>query len=206
MVNRDQRPYRMSFGLGGLFINESVDVARLHAPGSSWDETIVLAMDKGTTSLPKSASQRRTLREIIHRLSELTDAELALLSETDDRTEQQALLWLAACRAYRFVAEFAIEVLRERYLSYRLDLTLNAFDIFWEEKAEWHSDVADISKSTRLKLRQVVYRMMREADILSVDDKIQTAFLTPRLKALIVEHRVADLALFPGIQVESVSS
>lgn len=206
MVSTAKQPYRMSFGLGGLFINESVDVARLHIFGEPWENTIVRAMEEGTTSLPKSASQRRTLREIVNRLSALTDAELTLFSETDDRTEHQALLWLAACRAYRFVAEFAVEVIRERYLSYRLDLSLNAFDIFWEEKAEWHSDVADISKSTRLKLRQVLYRMMREADILSADDKIQTAYLTSRLKALISEHRASDLAFFPGVSVEVASS
>jgi hypothetical protein len=206
VVNTENQPYRMSFGLGGLFINESVDVARLHISGEPWENTIVRAMEEGTTSMPKSASQRRTLREIVNRLSALTEAELALFAETDDRTEQQALLWLAACRAYRFVGEFAIEILRERYLSYRLELSLNAFDIFWEEKAEWHSDVADISKSTRLKLRQVLYRMMREADILSAEDKIQTAYLTPRLKALIVDHRAADLAVFPGVSVEVAST
>ncbi len=205
-MNRAKQRYRMSFGLGGLFINESVDVARLHVPGEPWEDTIVRAMEEGTTSLPKSASQRRTLREIVNWLSALTEAEFTLFAETDDRTEQQALLWLAACRAYRFVAEFAVDVLRERYLSYRLDLSLDAFDIFWEEKAEWHSDVADISKSTRLKLRQVLFRMMREAEILSVDDKIQTAYLTPRLKALIADHRAADLAFFPGVSVEVAST
>ena len=205
MVNKENQPYRMSFGLGGLFINESVDVARLHVLGERWEDTIVRAMEEGTASLPKSASQRRTLREIVNRLSALTEEELALFAETDDRTEQQALLWLAACRAYRFVAEFAVEVIRERYLSYRLDLSLDAFDIFWEEKAEWHSDVADISKSTRLKLRQVLYRMMREADILSADDKIQTAYLTQRLKALIADHRATDMAFFPGVSVEVVA-
>ncbi len=202
----EQTPYRMSFGLGGLFINESVDVARLHEVGGTWDDTIAQAMSEGTTSLPKSASQRRTLREIVNRLSALTDAELALLADTDDRTEQQALLWLAACRAYRFVAEFAVEVLRERYLSYRLDLSLDAFDTFWEEKAEWHEDVSNISPSTRLKLRQVLYRMMREAEILSSEGKIQTAYLTPRVKSLIAEHRLADLAVFPGVPIEGGSS
>lgn len=38
MVNWDQRSYRMSFTLGGLFINESIDVARLHTPGSSSED------------------------------------------------------------------------------------------------------------------------------------------------------------------------
>ena len=199
---RDPRPYKMSFSTGGLFLNESIEVARLHGPGESWDETIVRALAEGVVSLPKTASQQRTLREIANRISTLTDDELELLIETEDRTEQQALLWLATCRAYRFVAEFAVEVLRDRYLAYRLDMPLEVFDMFWDEKAEWHSELEDFSQSTRLKLRQVLYRMMREAGILSTEGILQTAYLTTRLKALIAGPRAADLAIFPGIQIE----
>ena len=181
---------------------ESIDVARLHSPGNSWDATIVRALDEGTVSLPKAASQQRTLREIVNRISTLTDEELALLVETDDRTEQQALLWLAACRAYRFVGEFAVQVLRDQHLSYRLDLPLEVFDMFWDEKAEWHPALGEMSNSTRLKLRQVLFRMMREADILSTDGTIQTAYLTSRVKSLISQNRPADLAVFPGVSLE----
>ena len=202
MVSRDPRPYKMSFSTGGLLLVESIDVARLHSPGHSWDATIVRALDEGTVSLPKTASQQRTLREIVNRIATLTDDELALLIETDDRTEQQALLWLATCRAYRFVGEFAVQVLRDRHLSYRLDLPLEAFDMFWDEKAEWHPALAEMSKSTRLKLRQVLFRMMREAEILSTDGTIQTAYLTSRVKSLIAQNRPADLAVFPGVSLE----
>jgi len=192
----------MSFSTGGLFLNESVEVARLHVEGEPWSETTSRALLEATTSLPKAASQRRTLREIVNRISALKVDELKLLTTTDDRTEQQALLWLATCRAYRFVGEFSVAVLRDRHLSYRLDLPLEAFDMFWDEKAEWHPKLDEISKSTRLKLRQVLYRIMREARILSVDGTIQTAYLTPRLKSLISDSRVSDLAIFPGIIVE----
>lgn len=202
MVRRDLRPYKMSFSTGGLFLNESIEVARLHDLAKPWDDTIMRAMAEGIVSLPKTASQQRTLREIVNRISTLTDDELALLTQTDDRTEQQALLWLAACRAYRFVGEFAIQVLRDRHLSYRLDLPLEAFDMFWDEKAEWHPVLAEMSNSTRLKLRQVLFRMMREADILSTDGTIQTAYLTSRVKSLIAQTRPADLAVFPGVAVE----
>lgn len=202
MVNNDQRPYRMSFSTGGLFVNESIEVARLHTAGETWDETIARALTEGTASLPKTASQRRTLREIVNRVSTLTGSEMALLLETDDRTEQRALLWLATCRGYRFVQEFAVEVLRERYLSFRLELPLESFDVFWDETAEWHPELSDISRSTRLKLRQVLFRMMKEAEVITQDGKIQTAYLTPRLSALIAETRPADFAVFPGIPLE----
>ncbi len=201
-MTRDPRPYKMSFSTGGLFLNESIEVARLHRFDEPWDDTIVRALAEGTVSLPKTASQQRTLREIVNRISTLTDDELALLIETDDRTERQAVLWLATCRAYRFVGEFAVQVLRDRHLSYRLDLPLETFDIFWDEKAEWHPALAAISKSTRLKLRQVLFRMMREADVLSTDGAIQTAYLTSRVRSLIAQTRQSDLAVFPGVALE----
>ena len=84
---REPRPYKMSFSTGGLFLNESIEVARLHSPGEPWDETIVRALAEGVVSLPKTASQQRTLREIANRISTLTDDELALLIEAEDRTE-----------------------------------------------------------------------------------------------------------------------
>jgi hypothetical protein len=78
---------------------------------------------------------------------------------------------------------------------------LEVFDMFWDEKAEWHPELAAMSRSTRLKLRQVLFRMMREAAILSSDGTIQTAYLTARVKALISQTRPTDLAVFPGAVV-----
>src|SRR6266404_4752627 len=57
-------------------------------------------------------SARRSIREIVNRLKRLSEEELQLLLE-GERSEQVALLWLAACRAYRFIGEFAVEVLNE---------------------------------------------------------------------------------------------
>lgn len=195
-------PYKMSFSTGGLFINESLELAKLHKPGEEWIDTVVRAVDEGASSLPKSTSQRRNLREISHRVSQLTDEERELFIEDADRAECQSLLWLATCRAYRFVREFATEVLRERYLSYQLDLPLETFDVFFAAKAEWDEDLESISDSTRLKLRQILFRMMREAGVLSDDDKIQTVVLSKRLHSLIAERNRRDLLVFPGVQAE----
>ncbi len=51
-----QQSYKMSFGTGGLLLNESVEVARLHVPQEPWEDTIRRAMEQGTTALPKAAS------------------------------------------------------------------------------------------------------------------------------------------------------
>ena len=197
--------YKMSFSSGGLFINESVEIARLYVKVGSWAYARSEAVDSATTMLPKEASQRRTVREIFNRVSCLTNYELNYLVDEADRCEQCALLWLATCRAYRFIREFAVEVIRERYLGYRLDLPLEQFDIFLDAKAEWDEHLSGLSQTTRLKLRQIMFRIMREAGVIDDQRKIQKAILSKRLTSLIAEKSAADLDIFPGATAEGMS-
>ena len=194
--------YKMSFATGGLMVNESVDVARLHAPGETWDDTLGRALAGGVTSLPKASSRRRTLREIVNRLSCLDEEERLFLVARADRDEQAALLWVAACRAYRFIREYALEVVCERYLSHRLELPLETFDHLLETKAEWDAGLAAIAPTTVRKLRQILFRMMREAGIIDDDRQILTANLSGSLRSLLRGTAPADLAVFPGVALE----
>ncbi len=196
-----KQPYKMSFTTGGLFLNESLIVAELHQVGEDWTNTLERALQKKATSLPKVASNRRTLREITNRLLTLNEDEVQFLIEEASRQEQQYLLWVAACRAYRFVREFAVEVVCDRYLSYQLELSPDSFGIFLDAKADWDEGLASISDSTRDKLRQILFRMMREANILSEDNWIQSTYLSDSLRLIIETTAPADLAVFPGILV-----
>ncbi|MAC80598.1 MAG: hypothetical protein CML66_21325 [Rhodobacteraceae bacterium] len=196
--------YKMSFSTGGLFLNESLEIATLHVEGEAWEDTILRARREGATSLPKAISNRRTVREISNRLITLSSDERQFLIDYADRADQQALLWLATCRAYRFIREFTLEVVRERYLSYQLDLPRESFDQLLETKADWDEGLAAIKDSTRQRLRQVAFRIMREAGILSDMNRIQTAILSTRLRTMIADRNPAELALFPGISVNGV--
>jgi hypothetical protein len=199
MSRAQKTPYVMSFSVGGLWVNESLVVAELHVEGEPWEQTMLRALEQGAGSLPKVASNRRALREISNRLAQLTPEERRFMLRDADRTDQLALLWLAICRTYRFIGEFAVEVIRERYLSYKLELPLETFDIHLDAKAEWDEALAGLSSSTRKKLRQILFRIMREAEILSGDGRIQTAILSPRLKVLVKDNNSKELAYFPGI-------
>lgn len=203
-MERSQRqPYLMSFGTGGLFINESAAVARLHVAGADWDSTLVAAQQAGAFPIRKASSARRSLREIVNRLKSLSPEELTLFIE-GDRSEQAALLWLAACRAYRFIAEFAVEVLNERFLLLRTDLTYDDFDMFLSAKEEWSPKLAALSASTRAKLRAVLFRLMREAEVLSQENRILGAMLSPRVVAVIQAGDPDELRYFPGAQRQAV--
>ncbi|MBN9001900.1 MAG: DUF1819 family protein, partial [Rhizobiales bacterium] len=190
-----EQPYLMSFGTGGLYINESVTIASLHAAGSDWEATVIAAQERGAFPVRKASSARRSIREIVNRLKRLSSDELALLIE-GERSEQAALLWLAACRAYRFIAEFAVEVLSDRFLSLRTTLTYDDFDAFLSAKEEWSPKLAALSVSTRAKLRAVLFRLMREAEVLSQDNRILGAMLSPRVLAVIQGANPDELRFF----------
>jgi hypothetical protein len=189
----------MSFAVGGLHLNESIDIARARSAAESWEQTLEWAIDAGVGSLPKAASRRRSLREIIVRVSTLSPTELEFLVGDADRSEQQALLWIATCRAYRFVHEFTIEVIRERALSLKLDLPLETFDVFFDGKAEWDEHLAAITPATRAKLRQILFRIMREAGIVSDSYRILTPTVSRRLRSILEDQRPQDLDLFPDL-------
>lgn len=190
--------YRMSFSVGGLMLNESLVIAQGYQPGESWASARERLLTQGASSLPKLASQTRALREVYDRISHLSDAERQYLSDDADRAEQQAMMWLAICRTYRFVYEFAVEVMGERYQSWRLDLGLEVFDRFLAEKTECDPSLAELSSSTCAKLRQVLFRILRESGLISIEGRIQPIWLSGRMKRLIEENNPADLQIFPG--------
>lgn len=95
MKNTSLSKYRMSFTTGGLFLNESVEVARIHSEGEAWGDTMKRALDQGATTLPKAASNRRTLQEITNRLRMLTKTERRFL--LGNRRPQRSASHSVAC-------------------------------------------------------------------------------------------------------------
>lgn len=192
-------PYLMSFGTGGLYLNETLAIVAVHQQGVSWEDTAIRARMVGAFPVRKESSAKRTIREITHRLRCLDTDELQLLVD-GHRDEQLALMWLATCRAYRFIGEFAEEILVDRYRSFRTDLTYDDFDSFFARKAEWSLQLAKISESTRKKLRAVLFRLAREADIIGPDDRILGTVLSGRLISLIEQKGAGETIYFPGAQ------
>lgn len=181
-------------------LNESLLVAQDYQPGERWSSARERILAQGASSFPKLASQTRALREVYDRIGNLTDAEREYLLVDADQTEQRALLWLAVCRTYRFIFEFAVEVLNERYQSWRLDLDHTAFDRFFAEKAELDPALDELTQSTVAKLRQILFRILRESGLLSGDGRIQPIWLSGRMKRLVDERNPLEMQVFPGIR------
>jgi len=188
--------YSMSFTTGGLFRNESLKLIALYLELGDWDAVRDNVSANNILQARTINSLRRVSREIISRLKTLSPDEIKLFTGISPQ-EQSYLLWLAVCRRYRFIADFAVEVLRERYISLKNDLSYEDFDSFFNRKSEWHAELDEIRPATRHKLRQVLFKMLREADLLTSKNIIIAAVLSPEIiRAIPVENR-QDISCFP---------
>lgn len=188
--------YSMSFTTGSLFHRESVKLAELFLDLGNWKSVRDTAIAGNLLQARTLNTLNRVCSEVISRLKNMCRDELRLLVGGTNQ-EQVYLLWIAFCRRYQFVAEFAVEVLRERYITLKADLNPEDFDSFFNRKSEWHPELDKISQATRFKLRQVVFRVLGEANLLTPNHLINAAMLGPRLLNILNAESPGDLMYFP---------
>lgn len=193
--------YNMSFTTGGLFVKETEGIAKLYLDLNSWEHARQFIVGNNTLQLRTDSSSKRITREIIHRLKKLSSAEIEFLTNAT-LADQAYITWLAICRHYNFIAEFAQEVLREHYIGMKYDISHEDFDIFFNQKAEWDDDLDHLSPMTKKKLRQVLFRMMREADLMTDTGLIKAAMLGPELISLIANNNKYELLYFPAFEAD----
>jgi hypothetical protein len=188
--------YSMSFTTATLMYRESITLADLHRRNQDWQAVRKEVLSRNLLQMRTENASKRICREGISRLRRLTPSQLDIVRD-GSRKEQIHVLWLAVCKRYRFIYEFASDVVREKYLRLDLYLAYDDYDVFFNSKAEWHPEVARVTVSTQRKQRQFVFKMLREADLLSKDNQIQPVILGSRVLRAIRDDDPAHLAVFP---------
>ena len=141
-------------------------------------------------------ASKRVCSEVISRLKQLTLEQRELL-QSGSQEDQNFILWLAFCKRYLFIHDFAVEVFREKYLRLDLQLSYSDYDIFFFDKAEWHPEVERVTEVTRKKQRQFLFNILREVELVSEEDMIIPTLLSPMLIRVIAEDDPALFAIFP---------
>jgi len=190
------KSYPISFTVGGLFYREATKAAELRQGLPNWDAVRELLVSNNLLQARTPSSLRRVVRELVQRLQGLTEAEIQLLVH-GLRPEQNQVLWLAVCKQYPFIRQFAVEVVREKYLRLDLEVTYRDFDTFYNGKAEWNETLQNAKASTRKKLRQVLFRMLLEAELISGTNLILPMVLTPKVAKAIAMDDPAYFPCFP---------
>lgn len=195
------KKYNMSFTTGSLYHYESVTIVELYIELQDWNAARNKAITENLLQSRTLSTLKKVCGEVLSRLKTLSPRELNYLAQTNHQ-EQAYLLWIAVCRRYEFIADFATEVLRERYITLKSDLSYEDFDAFFNQKAEWHEELERITQSTRSKSRQVLFRILREANLLSDNNIIHAAMLSSELLVLLREECANDIFYFPIFEAD----
>jgi hypothetical protein len=190
-----------SFANRALFRNESIAIAALYLATPNWK---TVQQEVITTNLLQSrtiTNAQRLCRELLSRLRTLTHAELQLLV-TGTPIEQGYILWVAVCRCYPLIGRFATGILRERHLSLKTDLRHQEFDVFFNKQADCHANLDDFKPATRAKRRQILFKILREAELIDSNYRIRPAILSQRLVQAISEIDNTALTWFPAFDAD----
>lgn len=190
--------YSLSFTSATLLHRESVLVAELYLQMKDWNEVRNKVIAGNLLQSRTLNTSKRIYSEVGSRLKTCSLKELAFL--TNGTLEEQGhLLWMAICRRYKFIGDFSTEVLRERCFSLKYVLTYDDFDAFFDRKAEWHDELEEIQPSTKKKLRQFLFKMLREVGFLIGKTTINPIILSPRLLKLMAKNNYQDICFFPTL-------
>lgn len=192
----EPRRYALSFTTGGLLAREAALLAPAYLKHRDWEQVRNLAVENNLLQTRTRSTGVRLVRETVKRLSALSDSEVELLEEAT-ASENGYLMWAAACRRYELIGEFAEEVLRERFLLLASRVEYADFDSFVRTRAVWHDELAEIRDSTLQKLRSNVFKMLREAELLSKDWRIIPAVPSGRVATVLGAGTPNDLRFFP---------
>lgn len=196
MTDADTSPrYSFSFTAGALLTRECMQLAPYYLDEKDWERVRSRAVAENLLQARTHRASVRQASETVKRLSALTDDEIGLFLNATG-SERAQLLWVAACRRYTLIGDFAEDVVRERFLVLAPSLNYEDFDSFIRAKALWHEELQDVKPTTMQKLRSNVFKMLAEVGI-SDEGQIVPAVLSDRLIELLRARTPSDVRFFP---------
>lgn len=197
--------YRLSFTVGGLLAQQGRILAEMylrhiessgvnHSPQTEVGESITAirpqAVAENALAIRTASANKRIVAETTRRLSTLSFEELAYLGGPDSSTaDREMLMWIAMCRYYAIVGEFANEVLKEHYLVGNMHLDFEDYGRFIANKTSWHPELEALSDGTAKKLRSNLFKAMHEAHMLDkTNDTVAPSMLSRSLTDILMKR------------------
>lgn len=191
------KKYSMAFTTCSLLHQESIQLATLYLEQKDWKVTQEIATKTNLLQYRTESALKRTLSEIICRFKYLSEQDIKVLVRANFK-EQVQILWFAVCLRFPFIYEFASEVILEKYRIRQLELTQFDYDVFFNEKLNWHEELEKITDSTRYKLKQVLFKMLKEVGIIDKNNFITPSLIGFDVKEIIEKYNKEYLKIFPN--------
>jgi hypothetical protein len=112
------------------------------------------------------------------------------LFEDASSSEVKMLSMLACFKRYPFIEEFSVEVLRRKFLRFDDRVLDSDYAAFYDSKCAAHDNLAQLSESTKKKIRQVMFRILTQAGFL--DDARRRTIQRPWLSQSLTDAILRD--------------
>lgn len=186
----------MAFTTGALFFHESVKLAGLYISLRQWQAVRSAVVAENLIQARTANTLNRVTNEIISRLKTVNKQEINFLAQAE-YGDQRYMLWLAVCRRYTFIGDFAVDVVHANFTYFKNTVTYEDYNSFFNKKAEWNSELDRIAPATKGKTRQTLFKMMREANLLDKNNAIIPIAPSAAFTTLLAGMRQRERMFFP---------
>jgi Putative inner membrane protein (DUF1819) len=173
------RKYSLSLTAASLRPELARIVAETYLNCGDWQEVRRRVLDDNLLQARSRGSAVRMEGEIRQRLQTLTRGQLVILAEAS-ADSRRAVAWLSVLKLNPFVFNFAAGNLRTKMEAHDTVVRPSDYEEFLASESAAHPEVLALTPVTRAKIRQVLFKMMREAGVLGegrTDSSLRRALL-----------------------------
>ncbi len=172
-------------------------IAKIYLDTKDWDSVKQYVIDNNTMQKSTHKTGIRIFSEIKKRLKNLTDEELEYFKDASIE-EAKVLSFIGCLKTYRLIYEFALEVIREKFLLFDYNIEPSDYISFYESKEVSSKKLSTISEMTQYKLRQVMYLMFAEVSLIESTKNlyITKPLLSEALIAVLLKDSPKLLSIF----------
>ena len=187
MVNN--KKYIFSITGASALIAETLVIAEEYNRLKEWKAVEKSLLDGNLLNKVKEATLKREFSEIKKRLSLLTKDQLQLMTygSLDDA---KAMILLSLVKAYSFLMDFIVEVIRNKYLLF--DTVISEIDYikFVNTKSLSHTELNAITEVTAKKVKQVIFKLLAQVGLIT--QAKNGSILKPILNGKVIDVIVDD--------------
>ena len=154
-----------------------------------WKAVEKSLLDNNLLNKVKQATFKREFSEIKKRLSLLTEDQLQLMIQ-GSLDDAKAMILLSLVKAYSFLRDFIVEVIRNKYLLF--DTVVSEIDYikFVNTKSLSHNELTEITEVTAKKVKQVIFKLLEQVGLIT--QAKNGSILKPILNSKVLDVIVDD--------------
>jgi hypothetical protein len=181
--------YTFSFTGASALIAETLVIAEEYNRLKDWKAVEKSLLDNNLLNKVKQATFKREFSEIKKRLSLLTEDQLQLMIQ-GSLDDAKAMILLSLVKAYSFLRDFIVEVIRNKYLLF--DTVVSEIDYikFVNTKSLSHNELNAITEVTAKKVKQVIFKLLEQVGLIT--QAKNGSILKPILNSKVLDVIVDD--------------